>query len=61
MQRNLAEGDTIKTKLGEATIKKIGPVQRSERSAYAWSMLTLDIAGNVGYCVAREDELMPSD
>lgn len=61
MQRNLAEGDTIKTVLGNATIKKIGAVQRSDRSAYAWAMLTLDIEGNVVYCVAREDELLSSD
>jgi hypothetical protein len=61
MQRNLVEGDEIKTAAGTGKIRRIGPIQRSDSSKYAWAMLTLDLAGQTAYCVAREDELLRSD
>lgn len=57
MLKNLKEGDTIRTKSGEATIRKIGPTHRGDDSAYAWAMLTLDLDGQTAYTVARIDEL----
>ena len=61
MLKDVAEGGTIKTKAGTAQVRKIGPTLRGDDSAYAWAMLTLDINGQVAYCVAREDELARSD
>lgn len=55
MVNNLVVGSKIKVKLRDemhsATIRRIGSTDSS------WCMLTLDINGEVGYAVARVDEL----
>jgi len=61
MLKNLAEGDVIKTKIGDAKIRKIGQLYRGDDSVYSWAMLTLDVNGQTAYTVAREDELAAND
>lgn len=60
MLKALKVDDVITTKAGDAKIRRIGPAHYGETSKHSWSMLTLDINGQVAYCVAREDELAES-
>jgi len=57
MLKDLAENSIVPTKSGDAKVRRIGPALRGERGGYAWAMVTLDINGQVAYCIAREDEL----
>lgn len=62
MLKNTIEvGTVIQTKLGEGRVRRIGEIAYGERSKYGWCMVTLDVAGEVVYCVAREDELKFAD
>lgn len=61
MRRDIAVGAVIpvqhRGQARDALVRKVGTPSRGDGSAYAWSMLTLDVDGECAYAVAREDEL----
>ena len=60
MEQNLKVGDLLMTKQGQAKIRRIGTIFRSDRIPNGWAVLTLDLDGMTSYAVAREDELEPA-
>lgn len=63
MQKNLKVGSTIKTKLGDGLITKIGDVHyNAESHGVGWAMLTVTIPSiGTAYAPARADELAHDD